>query len=202
MLVPLCLLLYKEWCQFIVSNRRDNRHRCHLRESSGSVSLVGLDSLAASELLVGVGGPDNLLLAVADNREGGEAVALAELATPAGGDGEVAALGGPAVGARGLGGGLGALDDVGAAGGSAGAGVDLEVPGAGLVGGVTLAVEALEGPLGALGHHGDGLASRGGSREDGGGREDGGEESGGELHVGGLLGLLKRAGGRVDGRGC
>lgn len=97
-----------------------------LRKRSRGVLLVRLDNLAASELLVGVAGVDDLLLA-ADNRKSGEAVVRAELTAPAGGDGEGAALGRAAVG---LGGGL-ALDDVLAGGGGAAAGVDLEVPGAG-----------------------------------------------------------------------
>ncbi|KAI6754564.1 hypothetical protein HG530_012316 [Fusarium avenaceum] len=132
-------------------------------------------------------GVDDLLLA-ADNREGGEAGVGAELATPAGGDGEGAALGRAAVG---LGGTLG-LDNVLAGGGGTAAGVDTEVPGAGGVGLVADAVEALDGPLGSGGHHGDGVGSGRSSDSAGGGDES--NESGGELHVDGLGLLVVREG--------
>lgn len=106
--------------------RLNRKSHNRLRESSRGVALVGLDNLATSDLLISVAGVDDLLLA-ADDRESGEALVGTELATPARGDGEGAALGRAAVG---LGGGL-ALDDVLAGGGGAAAGVDLEVPGAG-----------------------------------------------------------------------
>lgn len=149
-----------------------------LRESSRGVLLVRLDSLATSELLVGVGGPDNLAALVVDDGEGGEAVAGAKLTAPARGDGVTAALAGTAVG---LGGTLG-LDDVLAGGGLAGARVDAKVPGALGVGLVAGALEALDGPLGGGGHHGDGLGGGlgSGSSEDAGGGEEGGDD--GELH--------------------
>lgn len=149
-----------------------------LGEGSRGVGLVRLDDLTTSKLLVGVGGVDDLLLA-ADDGDGGEALVGAELAAPARGDGEGAALGGTAVGLRGL---L-ALDDVLARGGGAGAGADLEVPGASGVSLVADAVEALDSPLGSGGHHRDGAGGGGGHGARGGGEN--GDEGGGELHFGG-----------------
>jgi hypothetical protein len=151
----------------------------HLGESLGRVALVGSDDLAAGELGVGVGRVDDELALVVDDGEGGEALAGAELAAPAGGNGVVAALERAAVG----GGGVLGLDGVGArdALGGAGAGLDAEEPVALGVGGVAVAAEALDGPLGSGGHHGDGLNLRGGSSEGAGGREDGSDD--GELHV-------------------
>lgn len=105
------------------------RVRCRLGKSSRGVGLVRLDNLTTSQLLVGVGRVDDLLLAT-NNRQSGEALVGAELAAPAGGDGESAALGRATVG---LGSTL-ALDNVLASSGSAAAGVDLEVPGASGVG--------------------------------------------------------------------
>lgn len=148
----------------------------HLRESSRSVALVRLDNLATGKLLVGVSGPDDLASVVVDNGEGSEAVALAELAAPAGGDGVSAAVGGTAVGV----GGSVSLHDVGALSGSTGAGVDAEVPGAGGVFGVADTLGVLDSPLGTGGHHG--LAIGGGSGEGRGGEEAGSEEELGELH--------------------
>lgn len=151
-----------------------------LRESLGGVLLVGLDGLATGELLVGVGGEDDLLGLVVDDGEGGEAVAGAKLAAPAGGDGVVAAVGGAAAAL----GGLGALDGVLAGDGLAGARVDGEGPvtlGVGLVAG---ALEGLDGPLGGGGgHHVDDLGGglRGGSGEGAGDGEESGGDS--ELHV-------------------
>lgn len=129
----------------------------HLREGSGGVALVGLDNLATGKLLVGVCGPDDLASLVVDNGEGGEAVALAELATPAGGHGVSTAVLGTAVG---VGGSL-ALHDVGALGSSAGAGVDAEVPGARGVCSVADTLGVLDSPLGTGGHHGLAIGGRG-----------------------------------------
>lgn len=130
-----------------------------LRESSRSVALVRLDNLATGKLLVGVSRPDDLASLVVDNGEGSEAVALTELTAPAGGDGVSTAVGGTTVGV----GGSVALHDVGALSGSAGAGVDAEVPGAGGVFGVANTLGVLNSPLGTGSHHG--LAIGGGSSE-------------------------------------
>lgn len=148
----------------------------HLRESSGGVSLVRLDDISSSELNVGVGGVDNLTSIVVDDREGGEAIAITELAAPAGGDGVVAASGRATVGL----GGIGGIHDEGA--GSSGGGSDLNAkgPGALAVGRVASALHVLDGPLSISGHHGD-AGSRSG--HDGrGGEEGGGKEDLGELH--------------------
>lgn len=147
-------------------------------EGSGGVGLIGLDNLGTGELLVGVSGPDDLALALADDGKSGEAVAGAELAAPARGDGEVAAGRGAG---RGLLGSLGALDVVAALDDLAVAGVDAELPVADGVVGAAVALGVADGPLGSRGHHGDGVA-RGGSGRDAGGGDDG-EDSSGELHI-------------------
>lgn len=147
----------------------------HLRESSGSVALVRLDNLAALNLLVRVGRPDDLASLVVDNRKGGEASTLTELAAPAGGNGVSTAGDRATVGV----GGSGGLHDVVASGSATGAGVDTEVPGAGSVLGVAGALHVLNGPLGTGGHHGN-AGSRGG--HDGGGEEASSEEKLRELH--------------------
>lgn len=114
-------------------------------ESSRSVRLVRLDNLGTSELLVGVSRPDDLALGVGNDREGGEALVGAELAAPAGGDGEVTAGGGTA--GRLLGG-AGALDVVAALEGLAVADVDAELPVADGVVGAAVALGVADGPLG------------------------------------------------------
>lgn len=63
-----------------------------LRKVLRSVLLVRLDDLTTAELLVGVGRVDDLLAVVVDDRQSGEALALAELAGPASADGVLAAL--------------------------------------------------------------------------------------------------------------
>lgn len=156
--------------------------RCaNLRQSSGRVGLIGLDDLAAIKLLIGVSGPDNLASVVVDNGEGGEAVARAELAAPAGSDGVDTAGGGTTVGF----GGLVALNDVCAGLGGPGANLDTEVPGAGGVGTVADTLEVADGPLGTGGHHV--LASLGRGGHDRGGGDEGGEEDLSDLHYGGLF---------------
>lgn len=145
----------------------------HLRESNRSVALVRLDNLALLHLLVGVRRPDNLTSFV-DHREGGEAIALSELTTPARGDGIISTVGGTTIGLRGS----VSLHDVGASGGITGAGVDAKGPSAGGVFGVADTLGVLKGPLGAGGHHGLG---RGGGSE-GRSTEARGEEKLGELH--------------------
>lgn len=147
----------------------------HLGQSSRSVALVRLDNLAASNLLISISRPDDLTGLIVDNREGGEAIALTELAAPARGDGVMAAVDGTTVGL----GGRAALHDIGAGSGITGAGVDAKGPGAGGVCGVTDTLGVLDGPLGAGSHHG--LAG-GGSSKGRGGQEAGSEEELGELH--------------------
>jgi hypothetical protein len=154
------------------------RHR--LRESLDGVALVRLDDLVAFELSVGVSGPGDLLLALVDDREGGEA--LGELAAPSRGDGVRAALGARVGDAAG--GGVASLDNGEVAAVLAsGAGVDNKGPGAASVGGVADALHVLNGP-GSLGRHG--LDLGGGSRSgDGAAGHEGGENGDdGELHVG------------------
>lgn len=149
--------------------------RTNLRQVLGSVALVRLDGGAVGQLLVGVGRVEDLL--VADNRQGLESVALAELAAPVAADGEGTALD---VLVRSAGGWV-AVDLV-VAGGGLGAvvGVDGEGVVAGAVGADTL--EVLHGPGGASCHHGDiGCWSWGSESATSGGQD--GEESGGELHV-------------------
>lgn len=149
-----------------------------LRELGGSVALVGLDDDGTSDLLVGVGGPDDEPLLLVNDGEGGEALVLAELVAPAGGDG-VGAAGGRAAGS--LGGGLGTLLDLELArSDGAGANVNAELPGAEAVVGVAPALSLADGPLGRGGHHGDGVSGSGGGTRDG---EGGSSEDGGELHV-------------------
>lgn len=151
---------------------------CSLLGKAGrSIGLVGLNDLAISELLVGIGRVDNLLLVV-DNAKGGESVAWTELARPARLDRVDTTLDGAAVG---LGGTLG-FDNVLAGGGGAVHGVNLEVPGAGGVGLVTDAAEALDGPLRRGSHHGDAIGGANGRSSEGAGREGGGDESERELH--------------------
>lgn len=161
----------------------------HSRESSRGVALIRLDNHTASKLLVGIGRPDNLASLI-DNGESSEAILLAELAAPAGGDGIFAAGGGATVGP----GGRGTLHDVGAGSGITGAGVDAKSPGAGGVFGVADTLGVLESPLGGVGHHGLGRGVGGGS-EGRGGKEAGSEEELSELHDNGwnvefLIGLF------------
>lgn len=153
-----------------------------LRQSSRSVALVRRDNIPTSKLLISVSGPNNLATLVVDNRESGEAIAGAELATPAGGDGVVTARGWAAVGLRGS---VGRHDKF-AGRGVAGARVDAEGPGTGGIVGGADALHALDGPFGAVGHHGDG-----GSEDSGGGAE-GGQEELGELHGCGLVWWVER----------
>lgn len=120
---------------------------------------------------------------VVDDGKGGEAVARAELAAPARGDGVVAKVLGAAV-ALGGGGAPGVPDDKVDGRLGVDLGVDGKLPVALGVVLVAPAVGALDGPLGdALGQHG--LFGRGGSRSHGGGGEEGGHDGLGELHVGG-----------------
>lgn len=144
----------------------------HSRQSSRSVALVRRNNIPASKLLISVGGPNNLATLVVDNREGSEPIAGAELATPARSDGVVTARSRTAVG---LGGSVGRHDKL-AGRGVAGAWVDAEGPGAGGIVGGADALHALDGPFGAVGHHGD---RRG---EDGGRGAEGRQEELGELH--------------------
>jgi hypothetical protein len=148
----------------------------HLRESSRSVALIRLNNGTAGNLLIGVRRPDDLASIVVDNRQGSEAVTLAELAAPAGGNGVSAAGDGATVGV----GGRASLHDVGAGSGSAGTRVDTEGPGAGGVGVVADTLGVLDGPLGAGSHHG--LAFGDGGSEGRRGEEAGCEEDVGELH--------------------
>lgn len=156
----------------------------YLGESSGSVALVRLDNIAALNLLVGVGRPDDLAGLVVDNGKGGEAIALTELAAPAGGDGVPTAGDRATIGVRGS----VALHNVVARGSSAGAGVDAEVPCAGSVLGVAGALHVLNGPLGTGGHHGN-AGSRGG--HDRRGEEAGSDEKLSELHGCGCVGYRR-----------
>lgn len=148
----------------------------HLGESSGSVGLVGLDDLSASKLVVGVGGPDNLAGVAVDNGQSGEAIARAELAAPAGGDGVVAAGGRATVC---LGGVVG-LHDIGARSSGGSADLDAESPGALGVTGVAGALHVLDGPLGTVRHHG--LAGSRGSHDGRGGEEGGRKDNLSDLH--------------------
>lgn len=92
---------------------------------------VGCDNGTASELLVGVRGPDSELAGVVDDGERGEAVLGAELVAPAGADRVGAAH---VAGRVRLAGRLGAaLDGEGARGRGADVGVDRERPGAACV---------------------------------------------------------------------
>ena len=152
------------------------RNYPHLRESSRSISLIRFDNLSSINLLIGVGGPDDLTRLVVDNGESGEAGVRAELTTPAGGDGVVTAVGGTTVA---LGGSI-ALDDVGAGLGGSGTDLDAEVPGAGGVVLVADAFKVADCPLGAGGHHGLAGLSRGG--DDGRGGEEGGQKDLSDLH--------------------
>jgi len=146
----------------------------NLRQVLGSVALVRLNNLSASQLLVGVGRVKDLL--VANNGESLETLASAELTAPGAADGEGTALDVLV----GLGAGWVAGDLVGAGGGGgAVVGVDGEAVVAGAVGAGTL--EVLHGPGGAGCHHGDiGSGSWGGESATSGGQD--GEEGGGELH--------------------
>lgn len=161
------------------------RETKHLGQSLGSVALVGLDGLAVDELLVRVGRVDDLLL-VRDGQSR-EAVALAELAAPAGADGVDAA--GHAV-VRGAAGGL-AVDVVRALlHGGAVVAVDAERDMAGGVALVAVAGEVGDGPLRGDGRHELGLEVVDGSGDDGGGSGESAEEEGGELHFdGGVVGF-------------
>lgn len=147
----------------VFSSYSETSFHLHSRESSRGVALVRLDNLTTSNLLIGIGRPDNLAISV-DNREGGETIVRAELAAPAGGDGVFTAGDGATVGL----GGRAALHDVGAGSGIAGAGVDAESPGAGGVFIVADTLSVLEGPLGAIGHHGLSRSVRGGGEGRGG----------------------------------
>ena len=158
---------------------------CLLGDGDGSVALVGLDGLAALDLLVGVAAPDDEPLGVVDDGEDGEALVGAELAAPAGGDGEVAALLGGAVGLRG-GAALLGVDGELAPGrlDVLGVGVDVELEDAAGVVALAVALEALDRPLGGVGHHRLGVGLGGAAGGEGGGRGGGGEgEEAGQLHV-------------------
>lgn len=148
----------------------------HSRESSRGVALVRLDNLTTSNLLIGIGRPDNLASLV-DNREGSETILRAELVAPAGGDGVSTAGDGATVGL----GGRAPLHNVGAGSDIAGAGVNAESPGAGGVFVVADTLGVLEGPLGAVGHHRLSGSVRRGS-EGRGGQEASSKEELGELH--------------------
>lgn len=142
----------------------------------------------------GVSWVDDLLLGIVDNSEGSETVAGAELARPAGADGEATAN---VAGGVGLGCGR-ALDLECAGNRGDGVLVDLERPGADAV--AAGALHALDGPLGSgFDHHVDGgiLADFKSWGGEGGGGKGRGEE--GELHVDGgvgwcliKIGLLER----------
>lgn len=148
-----------------------------LTELGGGVALVGSNHCAGLDLLVGVGRVNDQTRSVVDNSECGEAVAGAELARPAGGDGVCAACDWATVGLRGW----GSLNDLSARGGGRSI-VDAEGPGGSRVSGVDDTLQAGDGPCCGLGHHGDGLSpglERSGQGASG---EEGGEEEGGELH--------------------
>jgi hypothetical protein len=153
-------------------------------ELGRSVLLVGRNDLATSNLLVGVATPDDELLGVVGNGDGGELVAGAELVAPAGGNGVRAAGGG---GSGLVLAGAGALDDVVAGGGGGGLGVEAEGPVALGVGAVAAALEVLDDPLGVGSHHGDIDGGRGSDGAAGG--EEGGDEEVGQLHGCGCKGL-------------
>lgn len=157
--------------------------RAHLRKSGRGVALVRLDNLATLKLDIGVGRVDDLLKLVVDDREGGEALALTELATPARGDGVVTDGDRATVGVVGADG-TGLLNNVlNTLGG--GTVDDAEVPGARNVVVAAGTLEVLDGPLAGGSHHGlGGLGLRSGSSHDGGGGEEGGEEELGDLHFG------------------
>ncbi|KAL5884393.1 hypothetical protein ACKVWC_011561 [Pyricularia oryzae] len=147
-------------------------------QSLRSVALVGADSLAVDELIVGVGGPHDEPLLRVDDGQGSEADL--ELAAPARADLVLAAVnvgdgsargqrvGGHAVAAR-------------RGGVAARVGVDAELDLALGVGVVAGAGKVGDGPLGHVGDHGLGLAGRGG---DGTGEGGQGEDGGCEEHFG------------------
>lgn len=156
----------------------------NLRQVLGSVALVGLNDLAAGQLLVGVGRVEDLL--AADNRKSLETRIRTELAAPGASDGEGSALNVLVSGVAGW----VAGDLVGASSwGAAVVGVDGEAVVASAVGAGTL--EVLHGPGGAGGHHGL-VGGSWGCESAASGGEDG-QEGGGELHfdvwVVGLCGL-------------
>lgn len=153
--------------------------RNHLRETLRGEAEIGLDNSTAGHCLVGVGGVDNLSLLVVDDSESGEAIAGAELAAPAGGDGVHAAVGGAAVCLSSV----GLVDNMGAAGDLVNLVVDAEGPGARGVGLVADTLHVLNCPLGAGSHHGLGWGRSG---ESGRGRENGSDDGVGELHDGGV----------------
>lgn len=153
----------------------------HSRQSLRGIALVGLDSLAAGELLISVSRVDDLLL-VGDG-ESGEAGVGAELAGPARGDGVRAAGDRVVVGAAG---GL-ASDVVGALlDGGAVVAVDAERDVARGVSLVAGAREVGDGPLRGDGSH-ELRLEVGGSGDGRGGGGKGAEEESSELHFGDLV---------------
>jgi hypothetical protein len=116
---------------------------CLLGKVGRSVRLVRLNNLSTLNLLISISRPNNLSLR-RDNRESSESVSGTKLATPARGNSVITALDGAAVAL----GGLAALDDELAGGGSTLVGVDLEVPGAGAVVLGAAALHVFDGPLG------------------------------------------------------
>lgn len=123
---------------------------------------------------------------VVDHGKGGEAVAHAELAAPARGNGVVAESLGEAVVARGAHVAVAQGDEVDWSFGEA-LGVDGEVDGALVVLGVAVADDALEGGFGDIrrGHHGH--LHGGGGANHGGGGEEGGNDDLREMHGGGCI---------------
>lgn len=150
-----------------------------LRESGGSVGLVGFDNFVVSELFVGVGGLDNVFVFVVDNREGGEVVFGVELIILVRGDGVVIVFVGVVVGS----GSIFGFDDVGVRSGFVGVGVDIEVLGVFGVGFVVVVFEVLDSLLGRGSYYGDNIGGGFGSwsSEDVGGREESGDD--GEFYV-------------------
>ena len=129
----------------------------NLWESRRSVTLVRLDNVPPLKLLISVGGPDNLALRVVDHGQGGKTVTRAELATPARGDGVLAAVGWAtvSVGRR------ASIDHIGAASGSARTGIDGEGPSARSVAAIADSLHVLDNPLRAGSHHGLFVGCRG-----------------------------------------
>lgn len=159
-----------------------------LSESSRSVALIGLDHITVLDLLIGVTGPDDLVLFVVDNRQGSEAIAWAELTAPTRGDSIITTVGGGTVsGLRGIRG----SDHVFAGSRLIDAVVDAEGPGARRVVAGADALQALDGPFWAGSHHGLGVCDRCGKGCRGGGENS---EDLSELHYAGLLVVIGRRG--------